>query len=81
MAVMDLERVKSQPTNSEDDGSGGEGHSGVTAPTTCLCTTAWALLMVWTTYMAHLRRRRYNGSVAKLNFARLKRSAPFGKAR
>ena len=41
--------VKSRPTNSEDDGSGGEGYSGVTAPTTFSCTTAWALVMAWTT--------------------------------
>ena len=41
--------VRSRPTSSRTTGPARRATSGVTAPTTFSCTTAWALVIAWVT--------------------------------
>ena len=72
--------MKSRPTSSDDDGSGGEDHPGGDSTDDVFVYDGVGLVMAWTTKTAHPRTRK-TGSGAKVNFALSTQSVPTGKAR
>ena len=70
---MPIPAVKSQPTSSEDDGSGGEGHTGGDSTNMFSCTAARALILSDTPRKAEEHRQRYQAQFCVFNAERANR--------